>query len=610
MTTEQTITKLPAPKPGRKTGLRPMLTLLLCILALASVLLPYVSYPLTQGDEAEHVKRLEEAKAAYDESVVAYLDTKEKVEEAKEVISVVQPQYDAAKALIAELEGAETLDEDAIAAAKSAYDELNARLVEARKMTRLESGLYHPVPVQNPLPISPEDYRAAKGSPLPQHTLSGIDLVMGKLSAANNIALQSTLIPGILLMAAAILLFFIPVPGNWRRLAVVLGGILMIFSALRLVTANPRELGIIASTYHFAWGYTLAVLASLAAIFMTAMEERKLDLSAKGVKQLANDKAIYLVLLLLVAVIGIIRPNFFSVSTMINILQQSSTRLIIAMGMCLVIIGTGGVDLSAGRVVGMAAVISSSMLQTTTYSRQFFPGLPVLPVIVPFLLAVLAALIFGAANGLLVSRLSVPPFIATLAAQVIIYGATSIYFDMPPNNSQPIGGLREDFTFLGSGSLYGFIPIVFIIALVVVGLIWFLLNKTVFGKNVYAIGGNVEAAKVSGINVAKTILIIFAACSALIGMAGVLEAARTGGATNNYGVGYELDAIAASVVGGVSSSGGVGTIAGVVSGVLIFQVINYGLTFLGVNPYWQQIIKGIIIASAVALDIRKYLAKK
>ncbi|NLX82274.1 MAG: galactose/methyl galactoside ABC transporter permease MglC [Clostridiales bacterium] len=340
------------------------------------------------------------------------------------------------------------------------------------------------------------------------------------------------------------------------------------------------------------------------------MEERKLDLSAKGVKQLANDKAIYLVLLLLVAVIGIIRPNFFSVSTMINILQQSSTRLIIAMGMCLVIIGTGGVDLSAGRVVGMAAVISSSMLQTTTYSRQFFPGLPVLPVIVPFLLAVLAALIFGAANGLLVSRLSVPPFIATLAAQVIIYGATSIYFDMPPNNSQPIGGLREDFTFLGSGSLYGFIPIVFIIALVVVGLIWFLLNKTVFGKNVYAIGGNVEAAKVSGINVAKTILIIFAACSALIGMAGVLEAARTGGATNNYGVGYELDAIAASVVGGVSSSGGVGTIAGVVSGVLIFQVINYGLTFLGVNPYWQQIITGIIIASAVALDIRKYLAKK
>lgn len=595
---------------NRARNPRRIVTLLLCVLVLASLLMPYANYPVARLDEAGRAAQLVEAQAAYEEAVAAYQLTKEQIAAAKEDIAAVQPLYDEVKANIADLEAADEPDADAIAAAKDKFDALNERLVEARKLTRQESGLYHPVPVQDPPPMSKEALRSAEAETVQRISLSGLDLVRGKLSAANNIQLQATLIPGMVLLAVAVILFFVSATDKWRRLAVFLGAVLVIFSALRLVTASGRELGPIADTYHFAWGYTLAVLASLAAIVLSGMEEKRVDLSLPSIRKLLNDKAIYLVLLLLVAVIGIIRPNFFSVNTMINILQQSSTRLIIAMGMCLVIIGTGGVDLSAGRVVGMTAVISSSMLQTSTYSRQFFPGIPALPVIVPFALAVLVALLFGAANGLLVSKLSVPPFIATLAAQVIIYGATSIYFDMAPNNSQPIGGLREDFTFLGSGSIYGFIPIVFIIALVVVALIWFMLNKTVFGKNVYAIGGNVEAARVSGINVAKTILIIFAVCSALIGMAGVLEAARTGGATNNYGVGYELDAIAASVVGGVSSSGGVGTIAGVVSGVLIFQVINYGLTFLGVNPYWQQIIKGIIIASAVALDIRKYLTRK
>jgi methyl-galactoside transport system permease protein len=316
------------------------------------------------------------------------------------------------------------------------------------------------------------------------------------------------------------------------------------------------------------------------------------------------------VLLALVCGIAIVNPNFLSTGTFINIVQQSSTRLIIAMGMSFVIIGTGGVDLSACRVVGMTAVISASMLQNSDYSRIFFPGLPQLPVVAPFLLAVFIALLFGLLNGVIVAKLNVPPFIATLATMVIVYGANSIYFNLPPNNSQPIGGLRDDFTYLGTGKIYGFVPIIVLIALVVCFLVWFLQNKTVFGKNVYAIGGNREAAKVSGINVPFTVITIFALAAALIGMAGVLEAARTGGATNNYGVGYELDAIAACVVGGVSSSGGVGTVGGVVSGVFIFQVINYGLTFINVDPYWLQIIKGIIIASAVALDIRKYINKK
>jgi methyl-galactoside transport system permease protein len=140
-------------------------------------------------------------------------------------------------------------------------------------------------------------------------------------------------------------------------------------------------------------------------------------------------------------------------------------------------------------------------------------------------------------------------------------------------------------------------------------IIWFVLNKTVFGKNVYAIGGNTEAAVVSGVNVFKTIMGIFILASALSGFGGVLEAARTAGATNNYGTGYELDAIAACSVGGVSLAGGVGKVSGIVVGVLIFTVIQYGLQFIGVSPMWQQIIKGIIIAVAVAIDLSKYHKK-
>ena len=140
-------------------------------------------------------------------------------------------------------------------------------------------------------------------------------------------------------------------------------------------------------------------------------------------------------------------------------------------------------------------------------------------------------------------------------------------------------------------------------------MIWFILNKTVFGKNVYAIGGNREAAVVSGVNVFKTIMGIFILASLLYGFAGVLEAARTAGATNQYGNGYELDAIAACVVGGVSLNGGVGKVSGIISGVLIFTVIQYGLQFINVSPMWQQVIKGIIIAVAVAIDLSKYRKK-
>ncbi|BCS80147.1 galactose/methyl galactoside ABC transporter permease MglC [Anaerocellum diazotrophicum] len=334
---------------------------------------------------------------------------------------------------------------------------------------------------------------------------------------------------------------------------------------------------------------------------------------AKRARQILSQNAIYFILLVLIIVIAFISPDFLSWRCFRDILLQSSTRAIIALGMSLVLI-TGGVDLSAGRAVGLAAVVSASMLQTADYARRFFPELPQLPLIVPILIAMAITLLFGIVNGVAISRLNLPPFIATLGSMVIIYGANSLYFNMPPNNSQPIGGLRSDFTNLGTGYIgisgeYS-IPYILIIALIVALVVWVLLNKTALGKSIYAVGGNVNAARVSGINVSKVLIFVYAFAGLLYGLAGVLEAARTGGATNNYGNMYELDAIAACVVGGVSTTGGIGTVPGVLAGVLIFGVINYGLTFIGVDPYWQLIIKGLIIGVAVALDIRKYLAKR
>jgi methyl-galactoside transport system permease protein len=337
-----------------------------------------------------------------------------------------------------------------------------------------------------------------------------------------------------------------------------------------------------------------------------------MSVNVKRLNAFLADNAIYVVLIVLIIGITISNPDFLSLSTLTNILNQNSTKAIIALGAAFVLI-TGGVDLSAGRVVGFAAVISASMVQLSDYPQKFFPNLAQLPVFIPVVLAVLAGLIVGLINGLIVSKLHVPPFITTLGTMVIVLGVNSLYFDMPPNNSQPIGGLRSDFTKWGSGSfrIGSFnLPYLVIIAIVVAVICWIIFNKTRLGKNMYAIGGNVQAAHVSGINVSRNLLWIYGIAGALYGLAGVLEAAKSGGASSSYGNMYELDAIAACVVGGVSTTGGIGTVPGVMAGVMIFGVINYGLTFIGVGPYYQLIIKGLIIVTAVAIDIRKYLAKK
>lgn len=336
--------------------------------------------------------------------------------------------------------------------------------------------------------------------------------------------------------------------------------------------------------------------------------------ASKGlrIKNVFSQNAIWIVLIALILGIAIIDANFLSITTLRDMMVQSSTRLIIALGAAFVLI-TAGTDLSAGRVVGLSAVVSASMLQMPDYGSRFFPNLPELWIVIPIVIAIVVGLLVGLLNGIIVAKFNVPPFIATLGTMVAVYGLNSLYFDMEPNQSQPIGGLRKDFTELGSGAFGSgqfSIPYIVLIAIFVAFIVWVAFNKTRLGKNMYAIGGNIQAAHVSGINVARNLMWIYAIAGALYGLAGVLEAARTGGATNNYGNMYELDAIAACVVGGVSTTGGVGRVKGIIAGVLIFTVINYGLTYIGINPNWQLIIKGLIIVVAVAFDIRKYVAKK
>lgn len=319
---------------------------------------------------------------------------------------------------------------------------------------------------------------------------------------------------------------------------------------------------------------------------------------------------IYGVLFILLAIIVIQEPSFLSLRNLSNILTQSSVRVIIALGVAGLII-TQGTDLSAGRQVGLAAVLSASLLQATDNANKVFPQLGEMPIVGVIVMVCIVGALIGLVNGIIVAYMKVTPFIATLGSMIIVYGINSLYFDSI--GASPIAGFDERFSTFAQGFIrlgdfrLSYITFYAIAAMIVVWIMW---NKTVFGKNIYAIGGNPDAAKVSGVNVPITLLKIYAISGVFYAFGGMLEAGRIGSATNNVGFMYELDAIAACVVGGVSFAGGVGTVMGVVTGVLIFTVINYGMTYIGVSPYWQYIIKGGIIIFAVALDSMKHGNKK
>jgi len=331
------------------------------------------------------------------------------------------------------------------------------------------------------------------------------------------------------------------------------------------------------------------------------------------VGEFAINNSLYALLLVAVIYIGIVSPRFLSVPSLINILSLSAAGLPIALGIagCIILTGT---DLSAGRIVGLTACVAASFLQSSGYANKMFPGLATFPVWVVLLIVVAIGALVGFINGFCTAKFKLHPFIVTLATQLIVYGVLLLYLMQGNNNGQAISGLDARFNNFINGSILSIggtpIPNFVWYALIITVIMWFIWNKTKFGKNMFAVGSNSEAANVSGVNVTLTIILVFTLAGMMYGVTGFIEAARISSNSAATGVNYELDAIAACVIGGVSFVGGIGKIRGVILGVVLLRLIFVGLTFLSIDANMQYIIKGLIILIACAIDMRKYLVRK
>jgi inositol transport system permease protein len=305
---------------------------------------------------------------------------------------------------------------------------------------------------------------------------------------------------------------------------------------------------------------------------------------------------IFLGMCLLLAVFS---PNnsFVKPQNLINVVRQISVIGLLALGVMLCIIALG-IDLSLGSVLGLSAVVTASFVQQLGWKEALYPGLQI-----PAFFAVFAGLgvgiLLGAVNGSLIAFFRIPPFIATLGMMTIARGLAYIY-----SNGRPVSTLRPEFLYLGGGDVLG-IPVPIIVFAVVIVLTHLMLNFTRFGRHVYAIGGNETAARVSGVNLGRTKILIYTFSGLMAGLGGVVLTARVQSATPALGMGYELDAIAAAVIGGTSFAGGIGTVWGTVVGALIIGVMNNGLDLLNVSPFYQQVVKGVIIIVAIIIDERK-----
>ncbi len=327
--------------------------------------------------------------------------------------------------------------------------------------------------------------------------------------------------------------------------------------------------------------------------------------TGRKVQRFITNNIIIIGIFLLAVVVSILRPNFLGESNIRNLLGNTAIRFIIAVGVsgCLI---TRGTDLSAGRTAGFAACMAAIMLQRPDYVNRMLPNLPQMPVIVVLLIVLAMTALIGAINGSVVAFFKVPPFIATLGMQTLVYGIALV-----TTGAQPIGSLRKEYTDIATGYIGNpIVSYIAIIALVVGLLMWTLYNKMRYGKYMYAIGGNEAATEVAGVNVSRSKVIIYTLAGVMYGLCGFLLAAKSGGASVNTAMGYELEAIAGCTIGGVSVNGGVGRISGILIGVLVFEVLKIAMQFMGLKSDYTYIVQGLVIIIAVALDLRKYLAKK
>ena len=289
------------------------------------------------------------------------------------------------------------------------------------------------------------------------------------------------------------------------------------------------------------------------------------------------------VLLLIIAIFGFVAPNFITESNLLNITRQASINIVLAAGMTFIIL-TGGIDLSVGSMLGATAVVAMVTSLDPSLSMLTIPA------------ALGAGLLMGLFNGILVAWAGLPPFIVTLGTYTALRGAAYLLADGTTVINSDI-----NFEWIGNGYL-GSVPWLIIIAFAVIALCWFILRRTTLGVHIYAVGGNIQAARLTGIKVGAVLLFVYAASGLLSGLGGLMSASRLYSANGNLGVGYELDAIAAVILGGTSFVGGIGTITGTLIGALIIATLNNGMTLMGVSYFWQLVIKGGVIIVAVLID--------
>lgn len=313
-------------------------------------------------------------------------------------------------------------------------------------------------------------------------------------------------------------------------------------------------------------------------------ENKKKPLISK--EWLIEQKSL-IALIFLIVVVSFLNPNFFTVDNILNILRQTSVSAIIAVGMTLVIL-TAGIDLSVGSVLALCGAFAASLIAMEV------------PVIVAVPTALLAGAVLGGISGLIIAKGKVQAFIATLVTMTLLRGVTMVYTDGRPI-STGFTDVADNFAWFGTGYALG-IPVPVWIMVIVFAGAWYLLNHTRFGRYIYALGGNESATRLSGINVDKVKMGVYAICGALAALAGIIVTSRLSSAQPTAGMGYELDAIAAVVVGGTSLMGGRGRIIGTLIGALIIGFLNNALNLLDVSSYYQMIAKAVVILLAVMVD--------
>ena len=289
------------------------------------------------------------------------------------------------------------------------------------------------------------------------------------------------------------------------------------------------------------------------------------------------------ILVAICVIFSLVTPNFLSVGNFINVIRQASINIVLATGMTFVIL-TGGIDLSVGSILGVTAVVGVLV--------SLVPGLGWFAVPA----ALIAGVFLGLLNGSLVAYLGLPPFIVTLGSYTALRGVAYLV----ANGTTVI---NRDLNFAWVGNNYvGPIPWLVIIAFLAVLASWFVLRRTVLGRHIYAVGGNIRAARLTGIKVSRVLLFVYGVSGLLSGLGGIMSASRLYSATGMLGQGYELDAIAAVILGGTSFTGGIGTIWGTLLGALIIALLNNGLTLMNVSFFWQLVVKGLVIIIAVTID--------